>query len=269
MTDDAGLNGDADADQLRPVRSTKPALDVLDRDQDRILYDGDDRRDPPIRPLLDGFATYWGALSWYQAASVRTLGHLDRVLAPQNMLPEATLFEAVMVGTGDTSEGRYARVRLVEQLGDACDMAYRHFRERAVDRSDDGGGSPSWEGIDRENEKNPLMRPAFRQMDQQQAGALAALWSGFADRTEVSRWTRRLRSVSNGETPPRLMDHIVSTDPLLEALLDKQSRDAQLTRYRFAMLVACPAFLKAARTLRGGERSQTVGNDNPWNEVRD
>ena len=68
-------------------RTTRPALEVLDRDQDRLLYEGDARRDPPIVPLSKGFATYWEALVWYQAAGVRTLGHVEDVLPPEAMLP--------------------------------------------------------------------------------------------------------------------------------------------------------------------------------------
>jgi len=65
-------------------RTTRPALDVLDHDQDRLLYHGHAHRDPPIRAISDGFRSHWEVLTWYQAAGIRTLGHVERVIEPRH-----------------------------------------------------------------------------------------------------------------------------------------------------------------------------------------
>jgi hypothetical protein len=219
-------------------RTTRPALDVLDRDQDRLLYEGDPRREPPIQPLSDGFDSAWMALSWYQAAGVRTLGHVDRVLEPSDMLPLAGMLDKLL-NANDDPHSVYVRRRLVERLDDACDLAYRQFRERAGERVETSDG---------------------------QGGALIDLWSGFEDRQELGRWVRALSAPTNGEKPRGLLDEIVGSPPLLEALLTQQDREARLTRYRFAVSVVMPPFLAAARTLHGGERTDSSGaTHGAWN----
>jgi hypothetical protein len=238
-------------------RTTRPALDVLDRDQDRLLYDGDPRREPPIQPLGDGFDNAFLALSWYQAAGVRTLGHVEKVIEPAAMLPMSGLLEKLLTVNEDR-QSAYVRRRLVEQLDDACDLAYRQFRERAGERVETADGA-TWKNVDPDEESNPLMRPAFKQLDQGQAAALLDLWSGFEDRESLGRWVRNLSAPTNGEKPPGLLDEIVGNPPLLEALLDQRDQEAKATRYRFAIAVVMPPFLSAARTLNGGERTDSSG----------
>jgi Trp operon repressor len=238
-------------------RTTRPALDVLDRDQDRLLYDGDPTREPPIQPLSDGFDSAFYALSWYQAAAIRTLGHVDRVIEPRDMLPLSGLLEKLLT-VDDDRQSVYVRRRLVEKLDDACDLAYRQFRERAGERVEDADGE-TWKDVDPDEESNPLMRPAFRQLDQGQAAALLNLWTGFEDREALGRWVRSLSAPTNGEKPSGLLDEIVASPPLLEALLDQDEQEAKVTRYRFAMSAVMPSFLSAARTLSGGERTDSSG----------
>lgn len=248
-------------------QTTRPALDVLDRDQDRLLYDGDQRRDPPIIALADGFPTFWMALSWYQAAGVRTLGHVEKVLRPADMMPESSVMEH-LIHPSESSESDYVRLRLVESLDDACEQAYRQFRQRAEERTATPDSAvESYERIDPEKEENPLMRPAFRKMDAGQAGVLERLWLGFGDRREIGQWCRSLTSVSHAEKPEGLVDDIISSGPLLAALLDTESESARLTRYRFAVGEVLPAFLAAARTLRGSERSETTQETGGWKQA--
>ena len=240
------------------TRTTRPALDVLDRDQDRLLYDGAPRREPPIQPLSDGFDDVFLALSWFQAAGVRTLGHVERVIEPPDMLPMAGLLEH-LITVEDGRQSVYVRRRLVEELDDACDLAYRQFRERAGERVEDAGGE-TWSDVDPDEESNPLMRPAFRQLDQAQAAALKDLWRGFEDREAIGRWVRSLSAPTNGEKPEGMLADIVGSPPLLEALLDQHEPEAKVTRYRFAVAVVMPSFLTAARTLNGGERTDSSGS---------
>ena len=253
---------EADAETYKP-RTTRPALDVLDWDQDRLLYHGDPSRDPPIPALSDGFNTYREALSWYQAAGIRTLGHVEGVIEPRHMLPLSDVFEHLLADRGGVSE--YARMRVVEALNDACDLAYREFRERANERVEDNEAT-SWKDVDPESERNPLMRPAFRRLDRSQAGALIQLWDGFEDRQAVGRWVRSLTVPTHGETPERFLDMIVSSPVLLEALLDQEGDDAKRIRYRFAVNELLPPFLAAARSLTGSERTDSSGSPHgAWN----
>lgn len=239
------------------TRTTRPALDVLDRDQDRVLYEGDTTRHPEIQPLVDGFETYWMAVVWYQAAAVRTLGHVERVLKPADFMPESGVMDHLLRPRA-TRDSAYVRTRLVEALDDACDLAYRQFRERANERIGTDETTRTYDQVDPEKEKNPLMRPAFRKMDQQQVGALESLWVGFDDRQALGQWVRGLAMPSHGNKPQGLMAEIVASAPLLEALLDQESVDAQLTRYRFAVDVVLPQFLDAARSLHGGEHTDAA-----------
>ena len=248
---------DAPAADESTQRTTRPALDVLDRDQERLLYDGDPSRSFPIQPISNGFDALPHALSWYQAAGIRTLGHVDRVLEPADMLPAAGVLEKLLT-VEDDRESVYFRIRLVEKLDQACGLAYKQFRERAGERVEDAEGD-TWSDVDPDEESNPLMRPAFRQLDQGQAAALLNLWSGFEDREALGRWVRSLSAPTNGEKPAGLMDEIVRSPPLLEALLEQDEQQAKVTRYRFAVSVVMPSFLAAARTLNGGERTDSSG----------
>jgi len=126
-----------EAEEETKPRTTRPALDVLDHDQDRLLYHGDPARNPSIQPLSDGFDDAFQALSWYQAAGVRTLGHVEKVIEPAAMLPMSGLLEKLLTVNEDR-QSAYVRRRLVEQLDDACDLAYRQFRERAGERVENG-----------------------------------------------------------------------------------------------------------------------------------
>jgi hypothetical protein len=240
-----------------PLKTTRPALDVFDSDQDRLLYTGDERREPPIQPLGDGFGSYWLLLSWYQAAGIRTLGHVEKAFPLHALMPEATLSTHLLRRT-EREESAYVRRRLVESLDGVCDLAYRQFRERANERVDDERDKTE----DPERETNPLRRPAFRKLDRGQAGALKELWSGFHDPTKrgdldreaLGRWTRSLTTVTNGEKPDGLLDDIISDRALLRAFA-RQDAAGALTRYRFAVAHVLPAYLAAARTLRGSEAS--------------
>jgi hypothetical protein len=232
-------------------------LDVLDRDQDRLLYDGDPRREPEIQPLGDGFRSYWMLLSWYQAAGIRTLGHVEKVIAPADIMPESGIVDHLLTPV-ETEGSAYVRRRLVERLDDACDLAYRQFRERANERVGNEA-EQTYDQVDPEKEQNPLMRPAFRRLDRGQTAALCSLWEGFEDREAIGRWVRSLASVSNGEKPAGLLDKIVASEPLLTALLSTESAEAHLTRYRFAVGTVLPAFLSGARTLNGGENTNGDG----------
>lgn len=239
-------------------RTTRPALDILDADQGRLLFHGDDLRDPPFKPLRGGFDSLWQLLVWYQAAGIRTLGHIEAILPPSKIQPNRPVVAYLLL---EKPESDYVRQRLVESVDQACDIAYADLKERAEELvGEDENQSSALAKIDDSDreirETNPAMRPAFRKLDEQQSVALRSLFAGFDDRTDVSQWVRGLTAPTAGEKPDGLMADIIRSKPLLRALLD-ETDDAMITRYRFAVTKVLPAFLSGARTLRGGERSDT------------
>jgi hypothetical protein len=239
-------------------RTTRPALDVLDVQQNRLLYRTDDAHDRVVPPLSEGFKTYWETLLWYQRAGVRTLGHVERVIPTEAIIPESSLFPYLYEHSDATADdARYVRQRLVEALDDACDLAYRQFRERANENADDEAP----EAKRPEEEANPLRRPAFSKLDAEQRGSLEDLWRGFSDREALGRWARSLSVPTHGAKPEGFVTEIVASEPLLERMLDRESATATLTRYRFAVTEVLPLFLEAARTLKGSERSDRASNE--------
>ncbi|WP_256403247.1 hypothetical protein [Halorubrum salinum] len=188
---------------------------------------------------------------------MRTLGHVETVLKPEYMLPLAGVLEHLV--DADSPESQYVRRRLVEELDDTCDMAYRQFRERAQETIEsDTEHDRQVDGY----EKNPLNRPAFKVLDDTQASALDSLWSGFADREALGRWVRSLSAPTNGEKPERLLERIISSPVMLEALLDEASSESVALRYRFAVGIIMPSFFSAARSLNGSERSEVQTDTN-------
>ncbi len=263
----------SDASGQPEARTTRTALDVLDRDHDRMLYTGDESRDPEIVPLVDGFEDRSELLAWYQAAAVRTLGHIDRLLTPDLLLGSSALSNALVHGGDDTRPKEHLRQRLTERMNSVCDVAYKDLRSRAKERVPKGSGDDEsetpYDRIDPDRELHPMQRPAFTALDDAQKAVLKSLLQGFEDRRAVSRWARGVKAACNGEQPAELMDHIVSERVLLRALQDDfQSPPAsRAVRERFAVTALFPAFVRAARTLRGSERARSREPENPWNEV--
>jgi len=105
---------------------------------------------------VTGFDSLWHALSWYQAAAIRTLGHVEAVVEPKRLMPEAGVMRHLLLPR-ETEDSAYVRRRLVEQMDDACDLAYRQFRERANERVDNDD-SENYDDVDPDEERNPLMR---------------------------------------------------------------------------------------------------------------
>jgi hypothetical protein len=245
-------------------RTTRPALDVLDVQQNRLLYRTDDGHDRTVPPLSEGFETYWETLLWHQRAGVRTLGHVERVLPSEAIVPESSVFPYLFNRSdADAGDARKVRQRLVESLDDACDLAYRQFRERANENADDD----SREANRPEEEANPLRRPAFTKLDQEQRGSLEDLWTGFEDREQLGRWARSLSVPTHGAKPDGFVTEIIASEPLLERMLDTETETATLTRYRFAVIEILPLYLEAARTLRGSERSDRASSETTFEEA--
>lgn len=260
-------NADRDIRRTK-TRTTRPALDVLQRDQQRLLTEGDRRRDPQIVPLSDGFRTLWEMVSWYQAAAVRTLGRVDNVIEPTQIMPDSGLADYLL---DREPESEYVRMRVVESMQEACNLAYRDYRldadERVAGDGNSDNGTKNFETIDPTNEKAPAMRPAFRLLDEQQAARLSELWVGFDGRSSVEQWVSKLSPSTNGCHEASISNQIVSDPVLSDALVDQESRQAQLSRARFAISQLLPAFVEGAETTQGAEQSESETSKGGWQKA--
>ena len=264
----------SDADTPQST-TTRASIDVLDRQQDRLLY-GDRIDDSGVRggevpPLTQGFESLWDAVLWYQAAGVRTLGHIGGVFAPSRLLSDRRTQQALV---GDSEADRYLRLRLAERVDEACNPAYRTFYDRAEERvttSDQRSSEISYEQVDPDRQKYIGMRPSFSKLDQIQATKLRSLRGGFEKRTELSRWIRELRPATVGTLEDDLMDDLLSSRSMLAAMLGETSAQAgaetrEFQRLQFAVNELLPGYVAAARQLDGSERHQTKSAANPFND---
>ena len=255
--------------------TTRASIDVLDRQQDRLLYgdriDGGGVRGGEVAPLIEGFDSLWQAVLWYQAAGVRTLGHIADVFAPYRLLSDRRTQQALI---GETRADRYLRLRLAERVDEGCNPAYRTFYRRAEERvtkGDDSTSEISYEQVDPDKQKYIGMRPSFSKLDQIQATKLRSLRAGFESRPELSRWVRELRPATVGTLADDLMDDLLSSRSMMAAMLRKETPQAdsgtrEFQRLQFAVNELLPGYVAAARQLNGSERHRTKSNPNPFND---
>lgn len=262
---------DGDAPQ---TTTTRASIDVLDRQQDRLLYgdrfDGAGVRGGDVPPLTEGFDSLWQAVLWYQAAGVRTLGHIADVFAPYRLLSDRRTQQALV---WDTKADRYLRLRLAERVDEACNPAYRTFYRRAEERVTKGDDTSeiSYEQVDPDKQKYIGMRPSFSKLDQVQATKLRSLRAGFDSRPKLSRWVRELRPATVGTLSDDLMDDLLSSRSMTAALLCKETAQAdretrEFQRLQFAINELLPGYVAAARQLNGSERHRTKSNPNAFND---
>lgn len=242
------------------VRTTRPAVDVLDRGQDQLLFESEGSLvDQP--PLIAGFGSWWELLLWYQTAGVWTLGHVDRVLEPREIMPTAPIVDQLL---GDHDSASYTRQRLAESIDRTCRRAFRQLFDRADERIETEGTESSLatvSEIEPDREANPAMRPALQKLDEQQESALSELWTGFESRHELSRWARSTAAATAGLETDEIQTEIARSPSIREALLDQDRESAIMTRYRLAVGKLLPAMLAADRRLRGTEQSETTGTE--------
>jgi hypothetical protein len=261
MTDAADGGRDSEGPTVR--RTTVSALDVLQRQQRELLFAGSTGRRLSFRPLREGFRSRQGIINWYQAAVVRTFGHLTGGWEPYQIEQDAALLSYL---TGDTSDARYTRHQLLEQVAlPACQRAYQHLRTQANERVDeDDDYDTSYNGIDPDTERHVAMRPAFSRLDATQCDALADLWGGFDSRSSLVEWLHSLRPT--GEFDPDLPRQVANDPAAMDYLVDNTSRDAQQYRERVAIGILLPGFARRARELQGGELPRKEADPDFWNE---
>jgi hypothetical protein len=242
----------ADGDAPRQ-RTPYAALDVLQRDHHRLLFAGDDRREPPVNGLYDGFDSRREALMWYQYAGVVTFGRIDERFPARHLTSERALLDLL---TGDGESGQQFRRRLVERLDDVCTQAFRdltggarEFVSHDVDSRD----------IDREQERSPAMRPAFRRLDREQSRVLAELWGGFADRRALLVWGREVAGVAAGQVDDGWLRRL-STDPGTPRWMLRDDVAARRQRERFAATKLLPWFVDAAASIDATPKHESPSN---------
>lgn len=239
--------------------TTRPALDILQRNQRELVFDGNTDRTPELTPITadDGFKNRRGLINWYQAAQIRTFGHIAREWPPHDIVRDERLASALVGPPADDGE-QWLRSQLVEQVVlPACRTAYRHLREKATERvnaDNSTGGEDKWQQVVIDREKHVAMRPGFSRLDAAQADALDELWGGLENRDTLARWLHSLHPATYGEYGGNQAEQIC-TDLHAVARFTKADEKSRVWRERYAALELLPAFGHAARQLRAGEES--------------
>lgn len=240
-------------DQTQP----RVAVDVLQRDQERVLFTGDSDRNPPIKPLVDGFDTRRDLINWWQATAVRTFGYAADVFPPKDIFRDRTLQGVLIakVNPTDGIDGEQFRYELLDYILHACDRAHDQLETRATEWLPQEDGNLNYIDIDPEQQRHVAMRPSFSRLDSQQGTCLKLLWGGFEGREQRSRWLKRLPRVADtGNEFDRGLASEIRRDPNARHYLLADGASARRYREWLATFVLLPAFARRAAKLRGSER---------------
>lgn len=245
---------------------TRPALPTLQHDQRALLepVPGGDLD----HGLRDGFPNRRITIEWYQAAIVRTIGHISERFDPVALARDRTLMTALVVGPErdrwvddpvDLETARVYRRRLERVLLlPAFNLAYNALRKSAGEYPEDVRKTDKH---DPEGQDFVAMRPAFQVADSQQRAALRRLWGGFETVDELQSWLHDLSEPANGaldeSLPTRIgrdrvaQKHFLGrVDAETAAAAEQQAR---AYRERFAIVTLLPAFADGIKRLEAGE----------------
>ena len=249
---------------------TRPALPTLQRDQRELLLGPEPDRDSPLRHgLREGFPTRRGAIMWYQAAGVRTLGEVDDVLPVDALVSDPLHVHMIVTGPARSNfvpddgpvdretAARYRRLIEGRLLG-ACNSAYNRLRrssgEYVKSENDERDSLSSDRDLEPEEQEHIGMRPAFSEKDRQQAAALRQLWGGFRSLEDALSWIHSLNPPSHGAFDPEVAVDLYPDETLREYLLDRgDSGRARRFRERLAVEIVLPAFLRGISRMDAGE----------------
>lgn len=261
-----GPDTDGYGGMIWPIRrTTRPSLDTLQHDQRTMVYSGEPARVPELKPIVDGFRTRRELINWYQAATVRTLGHISEYVPPVDLERDLALVDALTTERPHTDSGKeWLHTQVIEGIVlPACGEAYRHLRDKSSERTatvkyaDDG---EDWEDIDPTAEHHIGMRPAYSRLDAEQAEVLSELWGGFDSRGEIGEWLHSLHPATYG-TYGASEAHELLRDQYGRENFIADTREARIQRERFAIVELLPRFAEAARRLRASEQSETEPDD--------
>jgi hypothetical protein len=261
-------NPDDSGPQRRP---TRPALKTLQHDQ-RALLDRDVDLEGPrvvqVPSLRDGMPSRKDVIHWYQAATVRTFGHLSTGWPALDLARDWTLLTALITSanrelwTPDGNEPmtlqeatEYRRMLEHDLVLPACNRAYNQLRKLAGEYIDDEEQEVDTSDLDPQAQEHVAMRPEFQQTDREQRDALERLWSGFKSRDALQEWLHWLDQPTNGAVDPELPDDVLMDDTALHHLLHEgaDAVSAQRYRERLAVTVLLPAFNTGLRRMQAGE----------------
>jgi hypothetical protein len=226
------------SDSRRAETFPRPALDVLDSDQDQIRSD-----------LLDGFDGYRSVIGWWQRSAVRTFGHIADEFPAEGLLNATRM--RFLTESSRIAESRRSKI-YTEEIAPACQDAFNDLKTQAVERLSAGEGEDTYADLDVEAQQDPAMRPAFRILEARQQRALRRLWGGFESDRELSEWLHELTSCTYGQIDREAASDL-SEGVTRSHMLDPGSTDAQRYRVLLAIGELLPAFAAAARRLQAGE----------------
>lgn len=243
----------------------KPALGVL-RSQQAALLDASELDDGFDEDLFGGFSSRRAAIQWYQRAGVRTIGYLEDVWPPADLVRDSVLMAALVPSAGalDPETAAAYRVKLASKaLLPACTKAYRDLRKGAGEYIDDEEQSVDAEDIEADDQY-VAMRPGFQVLDERQQAHLAALWGGFDSETALLSWLHDLNDSTNGEVDDGLAAAVMD-DATARRHLFGQPGTPTARRYReaFAVVWVLPAFLAGVQSIDAGELAKRSARGNP------
>jgi hypothetical protein len=250
---------------LAMTSQTRPALPTLQHDQ-RVLLEPEPTSDLE-HGLRHGFPHRRATIEWYQAAIVRTIGHVTERWEPESLVRDRTLLTALVVGDEreafadevlslETAREYRRRLERVVVLP-AFNRAYNALRKSAGEYPDDARKSEH----DPEQQDFVAMRPAFQVADRQQRTALRQLWGGFDSVEQLQSWLHDLSEPTNGAIEETLSSRVGSDSVAREYLLGRPEADTALEaervarkyRERFAVTKLLPAFADGLKRLEAGE----------------
>lgn len=264
------LPGD-EGSQLPVRRTTRPSLDTLQADQRSMIYDGEYDRVPPLEPVTKGFKNRQQLINWYQAATVRTFGHLTEYMPAADLERDTTLVAALTEHRPHASDdAEWLHTQFIDGIVlPACGTAYRHLRDKSAERTSTtryaNTDEKNWEDIDPEREYHIGMRPGYSRLDIEQASVLDELWGGFDRRGDLSEWMHSLHPATYGTYGATDAQDVLGDDYGVAMMLG-DDREARIYRQRFAIGELLPHFAEAARRLRAAEQSETEP-DNTWRKA--
>jgi hypothetical protein len=243
------------------ARHPRVAVDVLQRDQRAVLFEGDPTRSPPITPITEPFETRQALINWWQATCVRTFGHLRYVYPPRAVVGDEALTKAL--------------------TADDAGPTATTYDTGSIATATPASGTPMHDGMTVSVSGGPAMRPATesrptgsaqkRTRKRLQERVVSACSTAYRDlETRANEWLADSNNTDSDWTQinPETQRH-VAMRPAFSRLDDEQSSALQQLWGGFddrAMLMewthGLPAVADFARVLDTDVTTALVKDDN-------
>lgn len=230
----------------------RPALPKLQQDQETIISD--------LRAGFDGLEEL---LQWCVKTNIRTLGGLDPEfystkiadrLALQWLTGEQRTNQSI-----DESHASGYREDLAITVERGANCAYRFFREQVSEYTDEQTPEVSMSG------GSVAFRPALTELENRQIEALLSARTGFADRSALAAWERKMQAATFGEYVEQAVYPITRSPMSWEyGLMLQDVGKERPARDIFLMDSVFPACVRGVRCLRmqADEDVDDGGSDN-------